>query len=297
MPKRLDQRRAAIAEHLDTVTAIWILASNDERPEISYVGLRHRLRIVDGLDERRLVAERGELFRLSIPGSRLEELKSHYREGQRLPSWLRKVPEAERGQTIDRLTVDDFFRSQFRTQAEAPRSPIEIVDWGLKHIDRLRTAAVEERDSPVRWWTSVWIPLLSVLVALMAVGSTMYVQRQGSIDQRALKEYEVGFRPKVDGYTRLMQAVSTSFERATVPGGLGLRMALNEVDLAAIQLEPFLKKDVRERLRNEIQNFMQFCLDVGRRVPSTSKVSDKDIDLFVGYRNGLRNVLYGALFQ
>lgn len=220
-----------------------------------------------------------------------------YRQGSRLPSWLRRLPEAERSAAIDRLTVDDFFRSQFRTQAGAARSPIEIVDWGLKHIDRLRAAELEKREAPLRRWTSVWIPLFSIIVASMAVASTMYVQRQASVDQRALKEYEVGFRPKVDGYTRLMQAVSTSFERATVSGTPGLRGALNEIDLATIQLEPFLRTDARNRLRDEVQAFMQFCLEVGRRDPSAAKLLDKDIELFVDYCNGLRTTLYGALFQ
>ena len=39
---------------LDTVAAIWILASNDERPEVSYRGLRFRLRLPDEVDERQL---------------------------------------------------------------------------------------------------------------------------------------------------------------------------------------------------------------------------------------------------
>jgi hypothetical protein len=137
------------------------------------------------------------------------------------------------------------------------------------------------------------------VVALLAVGSTMYVQRQASIDQRALKEYEVGFRPKMDGYTRLMQAVSTSFERASAPYPVpqGLRTALNEVELATIQLEPFLKTDVRDRIRIEIQVFMQFCLDVARADSSTSRQSDQTIEQFLSHRNGLRTHLYDALFR
>lgn len=68
MPKTR-RNAGVVAEHLDTLAAIWILASNDERPEISYMGLRHRLRLAGHVDERRLVADRGELFRLSIPES------------------------------------------------------------------------------------------------------------------------------------------------------------------------------------------------------------------------------------
>jgi selenocysteine lyase/cysteine desulfurase len=47
--------------------------------------------LADNLDQRRLVAARGELFRLFIPASRLDEMKARYREGVRLRSWLRAV--------------------------------------------------------------------------------------------------------------------------------------------------------------------------------------------------------------
>lgn len=45
-------------EQLDTVASVWILASNDENPEISYRGLRHRLRLSENVNERQLVARR-----------------------------------------------------------------------------------------------------------------------------------------------------------------------------------------------------------------------------------------------
>ena len=42
-------------EQFDTVAAIWILASNDENPEISYRGFgRERLRLPTDVDERQL---------------------------------------------------------------------------------------------------------------------------------------------------------------------------------------------------------------------------------------------------
>jgi hypothetical protein len=49
------------------------------------------------------------------------------------------LPESQRGASVDEL--EDFFRSQFRAEEDAPRSPIEVLDWGLKHIDRLRGGA------------------------------------------------------------------------------------------------------------------------------------------------------------
>ncbi len=155
MRKANERQQGRNRDPLDTLSAIWILASNDENPEISYAGLRRRLRFDDAVDERQLVAEHGELFRLTIPEARLGELKERFRAGKHLRSWLGEVPEgAEREQIIERLTSNDLFRSQFRAESKAPRSPIEIVDWGLQHIDRnpvkekhMSTNTIEQRSA------------------------------------------------------------------------------------------------------------------------------------------------------
>ncbi len=296
MKLKADRYPVIVTEHFDILAAIWILASNDENPEISYLGLHHRLRPAAHIDVRRLIADRGELFRLSIPATRLEKLKLNYRQGKHLPAWLRELPENDRVEAIDRLTVDEFFRSQFRTESESPRSPIEILDWGLNHIDRIRMVEIEKREIRIRKFSTFWIPLFSLMVAIAAIGGSLYLQRQTSADQRALKEYEVSFSPKVDGYTRLMIAISTSFDRASVPGSLGLRQSLNDIDLASIQLEPFLKVDTRDSLKNQIQTFIGFCLEIGGHPPDV-RISNKDIDRFINCRNALRATLYDALFQ
>jgi hypothetical protein len=294
---KTDQHPAIVTEHFAILTAIWILASNDELPEMSYKGLYQRLHPAGHIDVHQLVADHRELFRLAIPTSRLKKIKESYHQGKQLPAWLRELPENNRVTAIDQLTVDDFFRSQFRAAPEAPRSTIEILDWGLKHIDRLRMVEVEKREIRIRKWSTIWIPLFSMMVAVAAIGSSMYVQRQTNADQRALKEYEVSFRPKVDGYTRLMLAISTSFERASGPGALGLRQSLNEIDLAAIQLEPFLKANTRDSLKAQTQMFIGFCLELGKGHPTETKVSDRDIDRFLSCRNAMRATLYDALFQ
>ena len=283
---------------LDTISAIWILASNDENPEISYIGLRHRLHLAEWIDERQLVAQRGELFRLKIPKTRLTEIKTRYRIGSHLPIWLREIPEGQkREETIENLTEDDFFRSQFRAEPNAPRSPIEIMNWGLQHIDRLRKTAIGVRETKMKRWSSIWIPLLSTCITLVAVSGSLYVQRQASADQRALKEYEVSFRPKVDGYTRFLQALSTSFERAANPQKAGLSESFNDADLIVIQLEPFLKSNIRDRFRNDFMLFENFCFETKPRDQLTKMQADSVIDVFIKYRNGFHTTLYSALFQ
>lgn len=167
----------------------------------------------------------------------------------------------------------------------------------MKHIDRLRFGILEKRESRLRLWTSKWIPLCSIAVAVIALLTSTYLQRQASADQRILKEYELAFRPKIDGYTRLMQALTTSFQRSNNPGDPGLNTAFNEIVLTEIQLEPFLKAPVRNKVKDEVQEFIRFCLDVRRPNPSVPPESEKQTQEFLDRRNNLRNTLYPALFQ
>ena len=57
-------------QDIDLVSAIWILASNDENPLITYRGLIHRLGLPPDFNIKATVASRRELFR---PGARRPE--------------------------------------------------------------------------------------------------------------------------------------------------------------------------------------------------------------------------------
>src|SRR5438128_12623662 len=76
---------------LDTVSAIWILACNDENPIITYEGIPYRLGLTPGFDIKRLVGTRAELFRHGIPSQRLRKWKEEMRAGKHLPAWIRDV--------------------------------------------------------------------------------------------------------------------------------------------------------------------------------------------------------------
>jgi len=92
------------------LAAIWILASNDESPLITYRGVQHRLNLSQDFDVRTLVRRHGELFRLGMPASRLEQWKSDMRADRQLPAWIREISGDERAQLINGLKPEDGFR-------------------------------------------------------------------------------------------------------------------------------------------------------------------------------------------
>lgn len=164
-------------ENLDLISAIWILASNDENPLVSYKGLTHRLELPKNCDVRAIVASRPELFRLRAPESRINAWKAQMRAGKNLPGWLRAMgSDAERTAAIEAVTPNDVFRSQFRAHLNAERSPIEIIKWGLEHLDRLRNAKAEAKDATAKkWqmWMIFWVTLVGV-VSQFAIAFAKY---------------------------------------------------------------------------------------------------------------------------
>lgn len=141
----------------DVLSAAWVLSCNDEQPIMTYEGIRYRLRLDSQVDVRDIIRRRGDLFRLGVPQDRLESWKNELRAGRNVPGWIRDIPDQDqRRQAIEALSVDDVFRSQFRAIDRAPRCSLEIIDWGLQHINRLRVVFAEARESSVKSW-QMWL--------------------------------------------------------------------------------------------------------------------------------------------
>ena len=157
---------------IHVLSASWVFACNDENPIITYEGVRHRLDLDSSFDLRALIQSRGELFRRGIPKHRLEAWKQQLRAGRHLPSWIRDITEDElRAKLIEELSADDVFRCQFRADADAPKASLEIIDWGLQHIERLRTARHEalQKTATSRQMILVFVVgLLNIVATIIA---------------------------------------------------------------------------------------------------------------------------------
>jgi len=67
------------------------------------------------------------------------------------------------------LADSDVFRSQFRATRNAPVSPIEIVNWGLEHIDRIRKGRIASREATAQsWqmWLVFWVGVANIVVSI-----------------------------------------------------------------------------------------------------------------------------------
>lgn len=166
------KKRIAIrSDEFDILSATWILSCNDENPSMSYEGIRYRLGLPTDYDIKGLIQSHGELFRKGIPRHRLEGWKDQMRLGKHLPAWMREIDdEITRKAKVEALDPEDIFRSQFRTEYDAPQSPVEVIDWGLQHIDRLRKANLEYREQTAKRW-EIWlvfsVSIINIIVSIL----------------------------------------------------------------------------------------------------------------------------------
>src|SRR5262249_29951579 len=204
------------SDHFGILAAIWILSCNDRIPYMTYEGIRYRLGLPEGYNLPELISKYGELFRREVPWQRLDRWKELMLGGDALPSWIAEKKEtAEQQAAISSLTPQDLFRNQFRVELESPSAPVEILEWGLEHIERLRKASVEAREERIKRWTSIRMPLLtmcvSAAIALTTVlvsgwmqSRSMALQAASFHTQERLKYYEVELKPKLESYSAVM---------------------------------------------------------------------------------------------
>ncbi|MBD1999540.1 hypothetical protein H6G00_23495 [Leptolyngbya sp. FACHB-541] len=139
---------------------------------MSYNGIKYRLKLPADYDIESLVEERGDLFRPGVPSRRLEEWKTAMQsQVSKRPAWIRDLEdEVSQLEAIKELLIDDVFRSQFRTEKDAPPSTLEVLDWGLQHIERLRKANLEAREEVIkRWqlWSVIILSVINIVVTLL----------------------------------------------------------------------------------------------------------------------------------
>jgi hypothetical protein len=259
-------------DDLDILSAVWILSCIDENPIITYRGIVERLDLQSNVDVRELIQSRRELFRPGVLKSRLEDWKQQMKEGRKRPAWILEIKDdIERNKTIDGLTQNDVFRNQFRVEREAPKCGLEIIDWGLQHLERLRKGALETREERTRTLTTLILPaaaiLSSLLLGLTSLGGSIYIQRTSANDTRELKQYEVGFKPKQEGYSSFMAAFEDAILATFSGDETKALMQINRMESSYHSLEPFLGEETRKSIFHIFSQFTNFCVEEVKKKP------------------------------
>ena len=293
----MTKKKNDITNQFDMLCSIWIIASIDENPLITYEGLKYRLGLPDSFDIKTLVHSRSELFRKATPQNRLDTWKNEMRNSKRLPSWIKAFEnEEKRNSIIENLSVNDVFRSQFRIEKNAPKSDIEIIKWGLEHIKRLRDAELDKKKGRTFFLSTVIIPALSIIIAGLSMFFSYKIQLSSNQNQMELKRYEVEFKPKQEGYVNYIKAVSDAsiFSKSNLP--INMMQSLTDAEQSFYILEPFLSDKDRERIENEYNSFYSMCCSIALS-DSIKRYSSNVDSSFSRYKSFFRDNLYEALFK
>lgn len=284
------------ADELDVLSAVWILSCNDENPLVTYEGIKYRLSLPDEYDIKTVIRSRGELFRPKVVPHRLEEWKKQMKDGKHLPSWISDIQDPTvRVAKIEGLSVDDVFRNQARTRSDSAPASIEVIKWGLEHIDRLRKAGVEDREQRLKRASGLWVPLLSMFVALIAVVSSAFLQNRSINTQIDLKRYETSFRPKQEGYALFMNSIVESFQNAYRGEGDAMVSNLAKAATGYYRLEPFFAESKRTAIWDQYQKFKALCYILTKE-PVGSSGRSGFFDSLKVYEKYFHDHLYDALF-
>jgi hypothetical protein len=295
--------RVANTDDLGILSAIWILSCNDDNPIITYKSVGSRLDLPDTV-VKELVLRWRELFRPGILKSRLEAWKNEMRSGHSLPNWISAIEDTSaRVKATNDLSKDDVFRNQFRTQRAAAKSDIEIITWGLDHIDRLRKSEVEEREMRTKKWGTVIIPTMSLILAIGSVFATTGIQMFSINEQSSMKRYEVSFKPKQEAYSKFMAAlaaapISASAASTLEQEGEKMLRELSEAKQAYFMYEPFLDDESRAVVIQIFAIYSDLCVERAKK--SLDKDSADQIDflkrateLQVAFQKRLYDRLFG----
>jgi hypothetical protein len=278
---------------LDVLSAIWILASNDRIPLITYKGIAHRLFLTRQTEVRPLVLQHGELFRRVTNPAALQAWKAEMLSGYSSPTWISAISDpAEREKAISSLSVDDVFRSQFRVEPKSPPSPIDVIRWGMDHIDAQRRALLERRKDKWRAITAL-APLLVLLVTVLLQTITL---SKTLASQSELKKLELSSRPKHDGYARFMTSTLQAFDAASKHDSDALRQKLDSLEAAYYSIEPFLGSR-RDSIWQQLQQLAAMCNELARDRDLTTEKRSKYADSFFWYRQFFRDQLYEPLLK
>lgn len=245
--------------HLEIVSAIWILASNDENSLITYKSIIHRLGLEENFDLKSLIKLHGELFRQKASEKALSEWKRQMQEGKHLPSWIKSLSEQDRTNAINTLTTSDIFRSQFRAKNSAPASDISIINWGLEHIERIRKATHEESQEKYKKLTNFWLPLMATVISILTVLTSYYNQKKILDSQEILKKMELQYRTKQDGYTNFMKSLIAAYSSANQKNKVSLSISLDNLETSYYSIENLLSDEEKKETWETFQDFSNLC--------------------------------------
>jgi uncharacterized protein HemX len=143
---------------------------------------------------------------------------------------------------------------------------------------------------------SALVAFLGVVFGLYVQSATIKIQTETLKQQTELKQYEVTFKLKQEVYSSFMKQVSNVYWKALTNDLNGMNKGFDDLYTSYYSLEPFLDKEGREIVWENIQLFIMFCNDVFEKKVTNSDNSNAN-RTHIFYRNLFQDQIFTRLFK
>jgi len=245
-------------DDFDVLSAIWILASRDKNNLITFEGVKYRLDLKNDYDIAAIIKRRGDLFRRGAPNAEILAWQEEMKKGPILPTYILNIKDSEkRLHAINAINKNNVFRSQFRADKASPVTDLEIVKWGLDHIEHLRTAKSDRNEKRYNRWKDI-ILIGVAFISLMLSSFLSYKSLQAQISNTQL---QVTFLPKQKAYTELLDKMNVCL--GVLPFGdqgdkttIGVKE--HDMDSAFLNVRAFLDQNEADQLEKKRTEYHAF---------------------------------------
>jgi hypothetical protein len=168
-----------------------------------------------------------------------------------------------------------------------------LQDFQLKM--GLTQAESEVEEGKIKRISGMWIPILSMLIALGALVTSSFLQNKTISTQVEVKKYEMAFNPKQERYALFMKAIIEAFEAAWLGDPGSLIVKLDQGEIKYFGLEPFMNERDRNAILGQFQQFSAMCSELVKE-PHQSSKREGFRDSYQWYKKYFHDELHRSLF-
>jgi|SRR5271169_866509 len=160
----------------------------------------------------------------------------------------------------------------------------------------MRRSSAEVAEQKLRRLSTAYIPLGGLLIAILTLGVSNYIQFSNSASQNRANLYEASLPSKLDSFSSFIDAMYRGLSSATKQNAQALERDETEMERTFFKLESFLKQEERESAWQDVQNFQRFL----NRIYDMPEAADRTLadvaQEFTSWRTKIRDTLIKDLF-
>ena len=265
-------------EHLDTITAL-----------VSFLAVT----------DYKSLTPSGIASGLSLPKedviNALDSFKSLFRKS--------KNKSADNNEHYYTLHLRYGLRKQISDSSDTSREPLnhEYITALFDFISRKaenEQMEIRSRSSNKIGLFSAWgTAIITLIIAVASIANNYSLQNKNLDFQQSIKQYEVSFKPKQEGYSNFMAALYDAFRSAYSQDKEKTLKKIEKLESIYYSVELFLVPGERKKIWDEMHLFAGFCHSLSETDHNNKEKMKGYYDSFWVYRDSFRDKLLKSLFN